>query len=113
MIPETLRGTAHTNSRLKIPFLSYYCLVEIQYCSQKLLFYYLKENEINLTQFPLFLSVSSLDVCDGRPVLKAYMDRVKAATNPHYDDAHKVVNKLKAKLWIKGSFVMACRSAEY
>jgi hypothetical protein len=30
------------------------------------------------------------DVRAGRPVLSAYLERVKAQLNPHYDDVHSV-----------------------
>lgn len=30
----------------------------------------------------------------GRPILKAWLDRVREETNPFYDEAHKVLNKI-------------------
>lgn len=33
----------------------------------------------------------------GRPQLAAWMERVRAATNPHYDQAHKMLYKFTPK----------------
>ncbi|XP_077288450.1 glutathione S-transferase theta-1-like [Arctopsyche grandis] len=37
------------------------------------------------------------DPKEGRPNLAAWMDRVKAELNPHYDEAHSIVNKIVKK----------------
>lgn len=37
------------------------------------------------------------DPFDGRPKLKSWYERVKAATNPFYDEAHVIVQKVMAK----------------
>lgn len=44
-----------------------------------------------------FLGVAGYDPFNGRPVLNAWIDRVKTATNPFYEEAHVVLNKLAAK----------------
>lgn len=42
-------------------------------------------------------AMAGYDVRKGRPILEEYMNRVKADLNPHYDDAHKVVNMMVNK----------------
>lgn len=42
-------------------------------------------------------SMAGYDVRTNRPILDAYMQRVKAQLNPHYDDAHKIVYKFVEK----------------
>lgn len=42
-------------------------------------------------------SMAGYDVRKDRPVLAAYMDRVKAELNPHYDDVHSLVYKMRDK----------------
>ena len=37
------------------------------------------------------------DVTASRPVLKAYMTRVKDSLQPHYDDVHKIVYSMRDK----------------
>lgn len=37
------------------------------------------------------------DPFEGRPKLKSWYERVKQATNPHYDEAHKIVEIVIAK----------------
>jgi hypothetical protein len=34
--------------------------------------------------------MAGYDVRQSRPVLAAYMDRIKSELNPYYDEAHKV-----------------------
>ena len=41
--------------------------------------------------------IAGYDVRQGRPVLEAYMDRVKAELNPHYEEAHKVLYQMRDK----------------
>ena len=36
------------------------------------------------------------DPCEGRPNMKAWMERVKNETNPYYDEAHSILNKMVA-----------------
>lgn len=38
--------------------------------------------------------MADYDPFNGRPRLTAWYQRVKQATNPYYDEAHKVVNKI-------------------
>lgn len=38
--------------------------------------------------------IAGYDPEAGRPKLAAWMKSVKEKTNPHYDDAHLIVNKL-------------------
>ncbi|XP_058444854.1 glutathione S-transferase theta-1-like [Malaya genurostris] len=38
--------------------------------------------------------MAGFDPCAGRPNLTAWMDRVRKATNPYYDEAHKLVYKI-------------------
>jgi len=42
-------------------------------------------------------SMAGYDVREGRPVLKAYMDRVISDLSPEYDDAHKIVRMMVKK----------------
>jgi len=42
-------------------------------------------------------SMAGYDVRKGRPILEAYMDRVKSELNPHYDEAHKIVHMMVRK----------------
>jgi len=42
-------------------------------------------------------SMAGYDVRQHRPILNAYMQRVKEQLNPHYDDAHKIVYKFVEK----------------
>ena len=45
----------------------------------------------------LFCDTYRYDVREGRPVLKAYMDRVISDLSPEYDDAHKIVRMMVKK----------------
>ncbi|XP_039268310.1 glutathione S-transferase theta-1-like [Styela clava] len=40
---------------------------------------------------------SGRDVLAGRPVIKAWMDRVRNATNPYFDEAHAMVYRVREK----------------
>lgn len=46
--------------------------------------------------------VTDYNPFEGRPALKAWIELVKSKTNPHYDDAHKMIYRVasrnKAKL---------------
>jgi len=42
-------------------------------------------------------SMAGLTLTDGRPILTAYMARVREELNPHYDEVHKVVYLMKNK----------------
>lgn len=44
-----------------------------------------------------FLGIAGFQPREGRPVLKAWLDRVREETNPYYDEAHSVLYKLAAK----------------
>ena len=39
----------------------------------------------------------SLDVLDGRPVLRTYVERIRTELSPHYEDVHKAVAKMKKR----------------
>ncbi|KAK9710564.1 Glutathione S-transferase, N-terminal domain [Popillia japonica] len=41
--------------------------------------------------------IAGYEPSEGRPILKAWLDRVKEATNPYYDQAHVFINKIVAK----------------
>lgn len=41
--------------------------------------------------------MAGYDVCEGRPALTAWFDRVREALQPHYDEGHKIVNKIRRK----------------
>jgi len=38
--------------------------------------------------------LAGVDPCEGRPNIKLWMDLVKQETQPHYDDAHLILNKV-------------------
>lgn len=40
-------------------------------------------------------SMAGYDVRAGRAILADYMERVRNELNPHYDDAHKMVYKMR------------------
>jgi len=42
-------------------------------------------------------SMAGFDVKANRPILSAYMERIKADLNPHYDDVHSAVYKMRDK----------------
>jgi len=42
-------------------------------------------------------TMAGYDIREGRGVLSAYLDRVKADLNPHYDDVHSMVYKMRDK----------------
>ncbi|KAG0726293.1 Glutathione S-transferase theta-1 [Chionoecetes opilio] len=42
-------------------------------------------------------SMAGYDVCEGRPLLTAWFQRVREACHPHYDEGHVIVNKVRAK----------------
>jgi len=42
-------------------------------------------------------AMAGYDVREGRTILADYMDRVKADLNPHYDDVHQTVYKMRDK----------------
>lgn len=41
--------------------------------------------------------MSDYDFKKNRPVLSAWIERVRDATNPYYDEAHVIVNKIYKK----------------
>ncbi|KAG5668173.1 hypothetical protein PVAND_016123 [Polypedilum vanderplanki] len=41
--------------------------------------------------------MTGYDIFENRPKLKEWYERVRAATNPHYDEAHVIVNKIIAR----------------
>lgn len=41
--------------------------------------------------------IAGYDARKGRPILSAWMDRVRKETNPFYDEAHTILNKLADK----------------
>ena len=41
--------------------------------------------------------IAGYDIRAGRPILSAYMDRVKTELSPHYEDAHKILNIMVKK----------------
>lgn len=57
-------------------------------------------NDIHLWKNFIFLSdfigPTNYNAFEGRPQLKQWIDRVKSKTNPHYDDAHKMIYKVAA-----------------
>ncbi|XP_037041924.1 glutathione S-transferase theta-1-like [Bradysia coprophila] len=64
-------------------------------------------NEITVADLVAATEIEQLVVTDynpfeGRPTLKAWIEKVKSKTNPHYEDAHKMIyraaSKNKAKL---------------
>lgn len=46
-------------------------------------------------------SMAGYDVCEGRPLLTAWFQRVREAFHPHYDEGHVIVNKIRAKQGVK------------
>ena len=42
-------------------------------------------------------SMAGYDVRQDHPILAKYMDRVKADLQPHYDDTHKILYKIRDK----------------
>lgn len=44
-----------------------------------------------------FLGMAGFDPCANRPILSAWMDRVKKEMGPHYEEAHKVVRIVTSK----------------
>lgn len=48
--------------------------------------------------FKLIPELGGYDPTEGRPKLSEWMNRVREATNPFYDEAHAVFHKLKAKI---------------
>ena len=61
-----------------------------------MLFSYIYTNIFYITN-PLF----SYDVKDGRPILADWMNRVQIDLQPHYDDIHKALYKMREKFGIK------------
>ena len=47
-----------------------------------------------LNELPFF----RYDLEAGRPVLSDYLARIKSDLSPHYEDAHDIMEKLKAVL---------------
>lgn len=45
--------------------------------------------------------MAGYDVYEGRPTLATWIQRVKEALQPHYDEGHKIVNKIRAKQGVK------------
>ncbi|XP_059618282.1 glutathione S-transferase theta-1 [Phlebotomus argentipes] len=43
------------------------------------------------------LILTPYDFRKGRPRLSAWMDKVRAATNPHYDEAHQILKRISEK----------------
>lgn len=43
------------------------------------------------------VSTTGRDMLSGRPVLQAWMERVRSATNPYFDEAHVFVYRLRDK----------------
>lgn len=41
--------------------------------------------------------MAGFDPTEGRPVLKQWLERVKTETQPYYDEAHAIINKIVAK----------------
>lgn len=41
--------------------------------------------------------MAGFDPCANRPILSAWMDRVKKEMGPHYEEAHKVVRIVSSK----------------
>jgi hypothetical protein len=54
--------------------------------------------------FYLYLCLRRYDVRSGRPVLAAYLERVKAQLNPHYDDVHSVGKVVLRNFLEQGKF---------
>jgi hypothetical protein len=44
----------------------------------------------------MILGIAGLDPFEGRPKLKSWWLKVKEATKPYYDEAHKIAYKLMA-----------------
>lgn len=40
------------------------------------------------------LELAGYDPSEGRPNIKNWMELVRKETNPHYDDAHIIINKI-------------------
>nr|UVC41629.1 glutathione S-transferase 6 [Eriocheir sinensis] len=45
--------------------------------------------------------MAGYDVYEGRPTLTAWMQRVREALQPHYDEGHVIVNKIRTKQGLK------------
>lgn len=45
--------------------------------------------------------MAGYDVCEGRPILTAWMQRVRDTLQPHYDDGHRIVKKIQTKQGLK------------
>lgn len=45
----------------------------------------------------VFLGLAGYDVGEGRPILRAYMERVRADLHPHYDEVMVRFNKFISK----------------
>lgn len=43
------------------------------------------------------IGMAGFDATEGRPVLKEWLERVKAETQPYYKEAHVIVDKIAAK----------------
>ena len=41
--------------------------------------------------------MAGYDVCEGRPLLTAWLQRVREAFQPYYDEGHVIVNKIREK----------------
>ncbi|XP_045129234.1 glutathione S-transferase theta-1-like [Portunus trituberculatus] len=46
-------------------------------------------------------SMAGYDVCEGRPLVTAWLQRVREAFHPYYDEGHAIVSKVRAKQGFK------------
>uniref|UniRef100_A0A0V0G3B4 Putative glutathione s-transferase theta-1 n=1 Tax=Triatoma dimidiata TaxID=72491 RepID=A0A0V0G3B4_TRIDM len=69
---------------------------ELEQPSMYYLFYYDEHGQI-LIIFFVHLGLAGYDPRDGRPKLTEFMARVREATNPAYDEAHKIINAIVQK----------------
>lgn len=49
----------------------------------------------------IFTGMAGYDVCEARPILTAWFQRVRENLQPHYDDGHRIVNKILTKQGMK------------
>lgn len=45
--------------------------------------------------------MAGFDPTEGRPVLSAWLERVRQETSPYYEEAHVIVNKISKKAFGK------------
>lgn len=53
---------------------------------------------VYITKILFFLGMTGFNPCDGRPKLTKWIKLVRESTNPYYDQAHEMLNKVAAKV---------------